>query len=200
MKYLYALLIFVPAAIAAELMHASPIVIFLLSAAAIVPLSGILGTATEELAGHTGATVGGLINATLGNFAELVIAALALNAGLTDLVKASITGSILGNLLLVLGAAQLAGGLKYKSQSMNRNLTGMSSTLLVVAVLGLVMPAVFHAVHPDPLRRATVIMSLWVAGLLILVVAEAHGEARSKAMHTGRGSIASRTQEIHLNS
>lgn len=171
MKYLYALLFFVPAAIAAELMHASPIVIFLLSAAAIVPLSGILGTATEELAGHTGSTVGGLINATLGNFAELVIAALALNAGLIDLVKASITGSILGNLLLVLGAAQLAGGLKYKIQNMNRNLTGMSSTLLVVAVLGLVTPAVFHAVHPDPLRRATVNMSIWVAGLLIFAYA-----------------------------
>ena len=168
MKYLYSLLIFVPIAVAAELMHASPIVIFLLSAAAIVPLSGILGKATEELAGHTGSTVGGLINATLGNFAELVIAALALNAGLIDLVKASITGSILGNLLLVLGAAQFAGGLKFKSQSMNRSLTGMSSTLLVVAVLGLVMPAVFFAAHPDPLRVATLEMSRWVAGLLIL--------------------------------
>ena len=168
MKYLYSLLIFVPIAVAAELMHASPIMIFLLSAAAIIPLSGILGKATEELAGHTGSTVGGLINATLGNFAELVIAALALNAGLIDLVKASITGSILGNLLLVLGAAQLAGGLKYKSQSINRHLTGMSSALLVVAVLGLVMPAVFFAAHPDPLRRATMTMSLWVAGLLIL--------------------------------
>ncbi|HEX2723821.1 MAG TPA: hypothetical protein VHM24_12970, partial [Gemmatimonadaceae bacterium] len=168
MKYLYILLAFVPIAVAAELMHASPIVVFLLSAAAIVPLSGVLGTATEELAGHTGATAGGLINATLGNFAELVIAALALNAGLIDLVKASITGSILGNLLLVLGAAQLAGGLKYKSQQINRNLSAMSSTLLLVAVLGLVMPAVFRALHPDPFRRATVSMSLWVAALLIL--------------------------------
>lgn len=168
MKYLYLLLVFVPAAIAAEFLHASPIMIFVLCAAAIIPLSGILGTATEELAGHTGSTIGGLINATLGNFAELVIATLALRAGLIDLVKASITGSILGNLLLVLGAAQLAGGLKYKSQRINRSLTDMSSTLLVVAVLGLIMPAVFHAVHPDPLRRATVTMSVWVAGLLIL--------------------------------
>src|SRR5215213_8089536 len=139
MKYLYALLVFVPAAIAAELMHASPIIVFVLSALAIVPLSGILGSATEELAGHTGATVGGLINATLGNFAELVIAALALRAGLVDLVKASITGSILGNLLLVLGAAQLAGGLRYKAQSFNPNLANMSSTLLMVATLGLVV-------------------------------------------------------------
>lgn len=168
MKFLSALLILVPIAIGAEVMHASPLVVFLLSAAAIVPLSGILGTATEELAGHTGSTVGGLINATLGNFAELVIAAFALRAGMIDLVKASITGSILGNLLLVLGAAQLAGGLKYKRQIVNRSLSEMNSTLLVVAVLGLTMPAVFHALHPDPLRRATLEMSAWVAGLLIL--------------------------------
>lgn len=168
MKYLYALLIFVPLAIGAELLHASPIVIFALSAAAIVPLSGILGKATEELAGHTGPTAGGLINATLGNFAELVIAAFALRAGLIDLVKASITGSILGNLLLVLGAAQLAGGIRYKTQKINPNLAGLSSTLLVVAVLGLVMPAVFYAAHPDPLRVATVRMSAWIAGLLVV--------------------------------
>lgn len=168
MKVLYALLIFVPIAIAAELMHAAPVVVFALSAAAIIPLSGILGKATEELAGHTGATIGGLMNATLGNFAELVIAGLALRAGLIDLVKASITGSILGNLLLVLGAAQLAGGLKFKTQTINRHLTGMSSTLLVVAVLGLVMPAVFFAAHPDPTRRATVQMSQWTAGLLVI--------------------------------
>lgn len=167
MKYLMLLLIFVPLAIVAELMHASPLLIFSLSAAAIIPLSGILGHATEELAGHTGATAGGLINATLGNFAELVIAGLALNAGLIDLVKASITGSILGNLLLVLGAAQLAGGIKFHKQKINPNLAGMSSTLLVVAVLGLVMPAVFHAVHPDPFRRATVQMSIGVALLLM---------------------------------
>lgn len=168
MKYLMLLLVFVPLAIAAELMHASPLVIFSLSAAAIVPLSGILGHATEELAGHTGSTIGGLMNATLGNFAELVIAGLALNAGLIELVKASITGSILGNLLLVLGAAQLAGGLKFKSQKINPNLAGMSSTLLVVAALGLVMPAVFHAVHPDPQRVLTVKMSIGVSVFLMM--------------------------------
>lgn len=168
MKILYILLVFVPLAVGAELMHASPIVVFLLSAAAIVPLSGILGNATEQVAGHAGATVGGLLNATLGNFAELVIAGLALRAGMVDLVKASITGSIIGNLLLVLGASMLAGGLKYKTQVVNRNLTGMSSTLLVVTVIGLVLPAVFHAVHPDPLRIATVRMSEWISVLLVL--------------------------------
>ena len=95
MKVLYAVLLLVPIAIGAELIHAAPIVIFGLSALAIVPLAGLLGSATEELAGHTGPTVGGLLTSTLGNFAELVIAAFALNAGLIGLVKASITGSIL---------------------------------------------------------------------------------------------------------
>jgi Ca2+:H+ antiporter len=168
MRLLYFLLAFVPLAIGAELFHVSPIVVFLLSAAAIIPLSGLLGNATEQLAGHAGATVGGLLNATLGNFAELVIAGFALRAGMVELVKGSITGSIIGNLLLVLGAAQLAGGLKYKTQVVNRSLAGMSSTLLVVAVIGLVLPAVFQAVHSDPARAATVRMSTWISGLLIL--------------------------------
>ncbi len=168
MKILYLLLLLAPAALVAELISVPPLVIFALSAAAIIPLSGLLGTATEELAGHTNPTIGGLLNATLGNFAELVIAALALNAGLVGLVKASITGSIIGNLLLVLGAAQFAGGLKYKTQKINPALAGMSTTLLLVALLGLVVPALFHALHEDPLRRATVRMSAWTAGLLML--------------------------------
>jgi Ca2+:H+ antiporter len=193
MKYLFALLVFVPIAIAAELMHASPLVIFALSALAIIPLSGLLGRATEELAGHTGSTIGGLINATLGNFAEFVIAGFALHAGLIDLVKASITGSVLGNLLLVLGAAQLAGGVKYKTQKINPNLAGMSSTLLVVAVLGLVMPAVFHAVHPDPLRRATGDMSVGVAICLIVgyVLSLVYSMGTHKAVFCEGGDVSS---------
>ena len=168
MRYLIWLLVFVPIAIGAELLHAPPLVIFGCAAAAILPLSGLLGVSTEELAGHTGPTVGGLLNATLGNLAELIIAALALRAGLLDLVKASITGSILGNLLLVLGASQFAGGLRYKTQNFNPNLAGVSVSLLVIAVIGLVVPALFHATHPDPRRVATVRMSEFVAALLVV--------------------------------
>ncbi len=168
MKILSLVLIFVPVAIGAELLHAPPLAIFALSALAIIPLAGVLGSATEELAGHAGPTLGGLLTATLGNFAELVIAGFALKAGMVALVKASITGSILGNLLLVLGAAQLAGGLKYKTQRINPNLAGLNATLLTVAVVGLVLPALFHALHPDPESVKTVNMSAWVAGLLIL--------------------------------
>ncbi len=107
------------------------------------------------------------MNATLGNLAELIIAGLALRAGLIDLVKASITGSILGNLLLVLGAAQLVGGLRYKVQSFNRHLATVNVPLLVIAAAGLIVPSLFLAAHPDPAHVATVRMSEFVAALLI---------------------------------
>jgi Ca2+:H+ antiporter len=167
-RYLVWLLALVPVAIGVEWLHAPPLVIFALAALAIIPLSGLLGTATEQLAGHTGPVLGGLLNATLGNLAELIIASLALRAGLTDLVKASITGSILGNLLLVLGASQLAGGLKYKRQRFNPHLAGFSVSLLIIAVVGLVVPALFYHLHVDPARARTVRMSEFVAGILIV--------------------------------
>jgi Ca2+:H+ antiporter len=168
MNFLLPLLLFVPAAIGAELLHASPIVVFALAALGIVPLSGYLGKATEEIAAYTGPTLGGLLNATLGNMAELIIALLALRAGLLDLVKASITGSILGNLLLVLGLAQLMGGLRHKVQKFNINLAGLSISLLVMAVIGLVIPALFHSTHVDPTRELTRRVSIGVAALLIV--------------------------------
>jgi Ca2+:H+ antiporter len=168
MTRLYWLLLLVPVAIGAKVLHATPIVVFATSALAIVPLSALLGRATEELAGHSGPTIGGLLNATLGNLAELIIGALALRVGLTGLVKASITGSILGNLLLVLGAAQLAGGLRYRAQRFSSQYAGMSTALLVIAVVGLVVPALFQAAHPDPARARTIRMSEFVAALLIV--------------------------------
>ena len=168
MKLLFILLLFVPLAIGAELAHASPVVVFALSAMAIVPLSGFLGRATEEIAVHTGPTLGGLLNATLGNLAELIIALLALRAGLLDLVKASITGSILGNLLLVLGLSQLLGGFKHKTQRFGVATAGLNVSLLVVAVIGLVIPALYHSTHVDPTREYTRRVSLGVSGLLIV--------------------------------
>jgi Ca2+:H+ antiporter len=168
MKPLNWLLALTPVAVILEWVHAAPLPIFVVTALAIIPLSGLLGEATEEMAGHTGPTLGGLLNATLGNLAELIIGILALRAGLVDLVKASITGSILGNLLLVLGAAQFAGGLRYKRQQFNPHLVGVSSALLVIAVIGLVVPALFYHLHTDPQRAATVRMSEFVAVMLII--------------------------------
>jgi Ca2+:H+ antiporter len=166
-KYFYALLIFVPIAIAARFAGAPPLLVFAMSALAIIPLSAVLGQATEAVAEHTSPTIGGILSATMGNLAELIIAGVALRAGLIDLVKASITGSILGNLLLVLGISLFAGGLKYPVQKFNRNLAGTSTTILPIAVFGLVVPALFHGLHPDPQRVATVRMSHYVAVLLI---------------------------------
>jgi Ca2+:H+ antiporter len=168
MSWLLWLLLAAPVAIGASVLHAPPLIVFVASAIAIIPLSGVLGRATEELAARTGPTLGGLVNASLGNLAELIIAILALRAGFVDLVKASITGSIIGNLLLVLGAAQLAGGLKYRTQKFNPHFAGTSVSLLVIAAVGLIVPTLFLAAHPDPTRAATVRVSEFVAAFLIV--------------------------------
>lgn len=138
------LLITTPAAIAANFLGYSDTVIFFLAALAIVPLAKFLGDATEEVAGRSGPALGGLVNATFGNATELIIGILALNAGLIEVVKASITGSIVGNLLLVLGASFFVGGLKHKSQKFNRTASLASSSTLFLAVIALAIPVIFR--------------------------------------------------------
>ena len=197
MRRLRYFLALVPVAAAAEWMHASAALVFALSALAIIPLAALLGDATEELAAHAGPVAGGVINASLGNLAELIIGVLALRAGMVDLVKASITGSILGNLLLVLGAAQLAGGIRFKTQRFSRQLAGMNTSLLVVTVVGLVVPSLFLEAHPDPQHRLTVQMSEFVAALLVvgyaLSLAYSMGTHRSiftQGTEAAKGSLA----------
>ncbi len=138
-----ALLIFVPLALVLELAHANPTAIFIASALGIVPLAGILGEATDALAHRAGAQIGALLNATFGNAAELIITVAAIHAGLLQVVKASITGSIIGNLLLVLGLSVLAGGLKNGFQRFGRRTTSVSVTMMTIAIIGLAIPAVF---------------------------------------------------------
>lgn len=137
-------LVFVPVPIIGEYLHWSANVIFFTSCLAIIPLAGLMGKATEHLADRVGEGIGGLLNATFGNACELIIALAALRAGLIDVVKASITGSIIGNILLVLGASMLAGGLKYQKQSFNRTAATTSATLLALAAISLTVPSVFH--------------------------------------------------------
>ena len=120
------------------------VAIFLCSCLAIIPLAGWLGRATEHLAARTSEGVGGLLNATFGNAAELIIAVMALRQGLTEVVKASLTGSIIGNILLVLGASFLCGGLRRKEQQFNDTGAGIQSTMMTLAVIALAMPAIFH--------------------------------------------------------
>jgi len=144
----YSPLLLVPLAIGLELAHSPATLVFLASAGAIVPLAHLMGLATEELAARTGPTFGGLMNATLGNAAELIIGVFALHAGLIELVKASLTGSIIGNLLLILGLSLFVGGLKHQTQTFNRQAAGMNVALLALAAVGLVVPALFDVTHP----------------------------------------------------
>ncbi len=148
-KVLNFFLILVPIAILGNFLDWSPLVLLGLSAVGMIPLAGLLGEATEEIAIHTGPRIGGLINATLGNAAELIITVVALNKGLVELVKASITGSILGNLLLITGAALLLGGLKNGRQIFDRRLTGLAATQMSLAVIALAIPTLFDRAIGD---------------------------------------------------
>lgn len=162
------LLVFVPIALIAHYAGASPILVFALSCLAIVPLAKLIGDATESLATHTGPALGGLLNATFGNATELIIAVFALRAGLVEVVKASLTGSILGNLLLVLGTAMIAGGAKYKKQSFNRTGAQANGSTLFVAVIALIVPALLVADSSSLLPARIENLSVIVAAIMVV--------------------------------
>lgn len=170
------LLIFVPIAFVLEYTGASPTLVFVASSLAIVPLAGWLGRATEELAAHSGPTIGGLLNATFGNATELIIAFFALTAGQVEVVKASIVGSIIGNILLVLGAAAIIGGRRYAVLSFNVENVKVLSSMLVITIIGFVVPAIFDinervrfAFSESQSRIDDAQMSLGVAIVLIVL-------------------------------
>lgn len=167
-RIIYYMLIFAVAAVIAELLHANEVLIFILAALGIIPLADLLGEATEELTVYTGPRVGGLLNATLGNAAELIITIFALKEGLVELVKASITGSIIGNLLLVLGLSVLLGGIKNGVQHFDRRQAALNSTMVVLAVIALVIPSLFSAAIAPDLRAETT-FSEGVAVIMIIV-------------------------------
>jgi Ca2+:H+ antiporter len=171
MKYFKYLLIFIPISIIFRILKMDAVWIFFTSALAILPLAGILGIATEEISIFTGPKIGGFLNATFGNATELIIAIFALKDGLIDVVKASIAGSVIGNILLVLGASMFMGGLKFKSQKFNRNTIEISSSMLLFAVIGLSIPAVFtHAVKPVLLNQSKYeYLSIGIACMFILI-------------------------------
>ncbi len=159
------LLLAVPASIVLNSMHASPVLIFGIACLGVIPLAGYMGEATEHLAHRTGPAMGGFLNATFGNAAELIIAIVALRAGLVELVKASITGSILGNLLLILGLSLIAGSRGRPILRFNRTAAGMSSAMLALAVAGLLFPAIFHALHPRAAQQ-----ELWMSEGVAIVL------------------------------
>ena len=138
------LLAFIPVAIALNWYGAKPILVFAVSALALVPLASLTEDATDALASYVGPTWGGLLSASLGNAPEIIIGFFALRQGLVKVVKSSLAGSIIGNLLFGLGLSMFAGGLKHGTQSFNRQVAGMNAGLLMLAAAGLIIPAVFH--------------------------------------------------------
>jgi Ca2+:H+ antiporter len=193
------LLVFVPLAVLLE--HAAPqrpLFVFIAAALAIMPLAGWMGKATERLAEHTGEGVGGLLNATFGNAAELIIALAALRGGLHAVVKASLAGSIVGNILLVLGLAMLAGGVSRSEQRYNVAGARSQATMLTLAAIALIVPAAYRAVAGDtagiPLHQISVSMSvvlLTVYGANLVFTLVTHRALFSGSQHdTAHGSAA----------
>jgi len=162
------LLLFVPIAAIGFWLHFTPLTLFILSALAIIPLAKFIGEATEELTVYTGLAVGGFLNATFGNATELIIGILALKAGLIEVVKASITGSIIGNLLLVLGMAILFGGRKRKKQEFNATAAKASGSTLLLAVVALVIPAIFLQTAPHIGQYIIEELSVFVSIFMII--------------------------------
>jgi Ca2+:H+ antiporter len=181
----YLLVPFIAVAIALELAHADATLIFVTSALGVIPTAALMGRATEELAARSGPGIGGFLNVTFGNAPELIIAFFALNEGLQEVVKASLVGSILGNILLVMGAAMLIGGRKRERQFFDRTAANAQSLMLLLATVALMMPAIYELVIggslPDPTERsqqfpedletmsalvAVVLLLSYVAGLI----------------------------------
>lgn len=170
MKILKYMLIFIPISFIAKFMNASGSVMFILSCLSIIPLAGLMGEGTEEISFYSGPKIGGFLNGTFGNATELIISFFALKQGLFDVVKSSIAGAVIGNILLVVGASMLAGGLKYKTQKFNQKVTEVSSSMLLFAVLGLSIPALFtHTVNPALLNTRYEGLSVFVAVVMILI-------------------------------
>jgi Ca2+:H+ antiporter len=188
----YLLTPFIPAAVVLELAHADAVLIFAVAALGIVPTAALMGLATEELAAKSGPGVGGLLNVTFGNAPELIIALFALNAGLQEVVKASIVGSIIGNVLLVLGASMLVGGLRHDRQRFNPQAASVQSTMLFLAAAALVMPAIFELVVegrglPSPsaeiVNYGSTVENLSLAVAIVLMVTYGFGLLFSLRTH-----------------
>jgi len=170
LKLLNLLLIFIPISFIGEFMHFSPTLTFIFAALAIIPLAGLMGEATEEISFYSGPKLGGFLNATFGNATELIISFFALREGLFDVVKASIAGSVIGNVLLVLGASMIFGGLKFKTQRFNKRVIEVSSSMLLFAVIGLSVPAIFtHTVKTELLNTKYEGLSIAVAVVMFII-------------------------------
>ena len=168
-KPLNFLILAIPLAVLAVILHWGPLAIFFFSAIGIVPMAGLIGDSTEGLAAYTGPRLGGLLNATLGNAAELIITIVAIRGGLLELVKASITGSILGNILFVLGMAMLLGGIKNGIQNFDRRQAANNAILLILSVIALLIPSMLSSFIGPVSSIKVEALSLGVAAIMIVL-------------------------------
>jgi Ca2+:H+ antiporter len=189
----YFLVPFIPIAIVLDLVHASPTAIFFTSAAGVIPTAALMGRATEELAERSGPGIGGLLNVTFGNAPELIIAAFALSRGLHEVVKASLIGSILGNILFVMGAAMLVGGARRDRQYFDRTAASTQSSMLLLAATAMAMPAIYALVKgeglPSPgaehVTFSSTVEGLSFAVAVVLMLCYAAGLLFSLRTHRG---------------
>ncbi|MBA2286193.1 MAG: cation transporter, partial [Ktedonobacteraceae bacterium] len=177
-RWLYILLLAVPAAIFAEALHAPPLVSFVLASLGLIPLAGLIGLATETLAERLGQRIGGLLNATFGNAAEIIIGLAALAAGLPDVVRASLAGSIIGNVLLVLGSSMLIGGWRHRRQEFDPRVAGQYAAMLALVVISMGIPSLLATVGEGTRPGAAVVrgnelhqLSIGIALILLLCYA-----------------------------
>lgn len=177
-RWLYLLLLAVPAAILAEALHTAPLASFVLASLGLIPLAGLIGLATEALAERLGQRIGGLLNATFGNAAEIIIGLTALSAGLPEVVRASLAGSIIGNVLLVLGAAMLVGGWRYRRQVFDPHAAGHYAAMLTLAVISMGIPSLLATVGESTRPGAAVVrgnglhqLSIGIAFILLVCYA-----------------------------
>jgi len=172
-------LVFAPIAVGLEYIHVDHLILFVVAIIALIPLAKLIGDSTEHLATHYSATLGSLLNVTFGNAAEIIISIVAINAGLLELVKASITGSILGNIMLIFGLSLIAGGLRQKEQVFNRENAGLQSSLIFLAIIGLAIPTILATTILKPMDvenqvklqtlsdiLAVVLISVYIAGII----------------------------------
>jgi Ca2+:H+ antiporter len=188
------LLIALPIALVLDLLALNEVLVFVFSALAVIPLAGLIGSATEQVARYVGPSLGGLLNATFGNAAELIIAVLALNEGLTEVVKASLTGSLLGNVLLVLGAAMFVGGWGREKQLFNRTAAGASGGLLLLTVGALLMPDIYAETlgGDQPLHSPNILL---ISVLVSIVMLGAYVASLVFSLKTHRPPIGAATEE-----
>jgi Ca2+:H+ antiporter len=184
---IYFLLVFAPIAVVLNLVSADHLILFAMAIIGLIPLAKLIGDSTEHLATHYGATLGSLLNVTFGNAAEIIISVVAINAGLIELVKASITGSILGNIMLIFGLSLIAGGVKHKEQIFNRENAGLQSSLIFLAIIGLAIPTILSTTVLKPIDLesqlklqilsdvlAIVLICVYVAGILFTFFTHKH--------------------------